>query len=750
MPTCIVDVRCLQDPLYRERGIGRHAAALLVAARASMPHYRIVGLTDPEMPALHPTVRAMVDDLRHTAYTGAMIDPCIFVQLSAMTHDPLFVARLLDHPDVLTAAVVYDFIPLDEPERYLPMAGNRLDYHVNLRWLARHDLFLPISADAANRLAALVGAPEQRIVVTGAPLAPGFESLPPGTPQHILVVGGGDARKNPECAIRAHARSAPLQAACIPLIVTGDYGAAWLQTQRDEISTLGGDPRLLQAPGHVHEAALHTLYADAWCVVVPSRAEGFSLPVIEAMAAGIPVLASGIPAHRELLDRGLFPPDDDAALGTLLETAMQSSWRADTLDRQAGIWPRFRAEAVAQRCWTAVSRLRPVVAPATCRGRPVVAFLTPLPPDRSGVADYSAATCEELGRRAELHVFTSTTGAERPPGAMSINPISALPLLASRFDRVVGALGNSVFHLDILKLLLRYGGATILHDGRLLDVYAGHVSMVKTVRMAEAELGRRVKPDEFRQWLLGEKTPAALILADVATLSEPLMMHSPAAIAEVGRRYGTAAVHLPFSVYRGIDEAALTPSARAESRHRLGVPDGDVLLASFGYVHPTKAPIDCIWALSLLRSWGVPAQLHFVGGPLMPTEPLFDLIEQLALAGSVHLSSDFVPESAYRDYLVGADIGIQLRPGGIGSVSGALSDCIAAGLRTVASAMLSDAVDAPDFVVAIPDNPSPVLIADAVMTLLDRPSTVGARRGYVAGHGFDNYVATLCQALGLP
>ena len=750
MRDCIVDLRCLQDPLYRGRGIGRHAVALLGTARTMMPDYRIIGLTDPELPELQATPRAMVDAVRHSAYTGAMFDPCLFVQFSAMTHDPLFVARLLDHPEVRSAAVVYDFIPLEEPERYLPLAGNRLDYHVGLRWLARHDLFLPISADAANRLAALVGARGQRIVVTGAPLAPSFESLLPGTPQHILVVGGGDARKNPECAVRAHARSAVLQAARIPLVITGQYDAAWLLTQRDEVAALGGDPRLLNAPGHVNEAALHALYADAWCVVVPSRAEGFSLPVIEAMAAGVPVLASDIPAHRELLDRGLFSPNDDAALGRLLETALQPSWRTAALGRQAVVWPEFRADDVARRFWAAVSRLQPKVAPARCRGRPVVAFLTPLPPDRSGVADYSAATCAELGRQVDLHVFTSTVAAELPAGVLSINSMSALPLLASRFDRVIGVLGNSVFHIDILKLLLRYGGAAILHDGRLLDVYAGHVSLTKTVQMAEAEIGRRVTPEELRLWLLGDKSTAALILADVATSAEPLMMHSPAAIAEVGRRYGTAAVHLPFSVYRGMDEAALTPTARAAARHRLGVPDGDVLLASFGYVHPTKAPIDCIWALSLLRSWGVPARLHFVGSPLMSTEPLLELIEELALGDLVHLSSDFVQEVSYRDYLAGADIGIQLRPGGIGSVSGALSDCIAAGLRTVASAMLSDAVDAPDFVVAIPDNPSPVLIADAVMTLLDRPSATDARRDYVAGHAFDTYVARLCQALRVP
>ena len=48
-------------------------------------------------------------------------------------------------------------------------------------------------------------------------------------------------------------------------------------------------------------------------------------------------------------------------------------------------------------------------APAVLRGyRPRVALLSPLPPDRSGVADYTAATCVELGRLVDLHVFTET------------------------------------------------------------------------------------------------------------------------------------------------------------------------------------------------------------------------------------------------------------------------------------------------------------------------------------------------------
>jgi len=749
MRTCLLDLRCLQDPPYRERGIGRHATSLLRYAREMMPGHRIVGLVDTDMPSLDGAVLAMIDDTRVSAYTGAMHEPCVFVQLSPMTHDPLFVARLLHHPAVLSAAVVYDFIPLNEPDRYLPDHGTRLDYRLNLRWLARHDLFLPISEDAAGGLRSLLDVPDQRIAVTGAPLAAAFETLDSGTPRHILVVGGSDARKNPECAIRAHARSAALQAAGIPVVITGDYSAEWLDEQRRVAVALGGNGDLVLTPGHVDEATLHTLYADAWCVVVPSRAEGFSLPVIEAMAAGIPVLASDIPAHRELLEDGLFDAADDQALDELLVATMNPDWRAKALVRQAHIWPRFRAKAVAERFWSAVARLRPGVAPAVCRGRPRLAFLTPLPPDRSGVADYSAATCAELGKHVELHVFTPTVGASRPNGAASVYPLSALPLLSTRYDRVVGVLGNSVFHLQILRLLLRHGGAAILHDGRMLDLYAGHMSLEKTVRMAEAELGRRLRPNELSLWLAGTLPPEVMILADIARASEPLMMHSPAAISEVGKRFGVQAVHLPFSVYRTMDENTLAPGQRAAARARLGVSDREVLIASFGYVHPTKGPIDCVWALSLLRSWGIEGQLHFVGAPLMAMDELVALVDELELGAFVKLSSDYVGEDTYRDYLAGSDIAIQLRPGGFGSVSGALADCISAGLRTVASATLAVAADAPAFVASIPDNPSPVLIAEAIAALLEQSCTAEARRAYVASHGFDTYSARLCEALAL-
>ncbi len=718
---------------------------------------QLIGLTDAAMPPLPDAVRGLLDGVRHTAYTGALVRPTCLVSLSPMTHDPLFVARLLHHPAVFSAAAVYDFIPLDEPDRYLPDPDARLEYHISLRWLARHDLFLPISKDAAGRLGALLGVRAREMAVTGAPLDPRFEATQPHERRHVLVIGGGDPRKNPEVAVRAHAQCSHMQVG-VRLMVTGGYSEAWVREQRRTAQALGGDAALIEAPGHVDDAALARLYAEALCVVSPSRAEGFSLPVVEAMAAGAPVLASRIPVHQELISDTalLFDAEDDAALAALLDRVADPAWREPVLAAQAQVWPAFRAAAVAGRFWDAVAAgVKQRAAPAVLRGaRPRVAMLTPLPPDRSGVADYSAAMCAELGRRVRLDLFSATADPPCPPGAQSVEFLSARPLLSSEYDRVVSVLGNSHYHVQILEHVLRYGGACIAHDGRMLDVYHAHVGQRHTERLAEQELGRPLWANEIWHWLAGDLPPGALILREIAEVAEPLMLHSRATVAEVQRRYGRTALHLPFSQYRAWAPGADGPHARRAARERmarLGAGPQQVVLATFGFVAPTKAPEDCIWALELLRGWGVDARLHFVGEPLMQTGPLERLCAELGVREHVWFADGFVDETTYRDHLLAADVGVQLRQTGAGSVSGALADCVGAGLRSVASTALADAIEAPGYVRRVPDNPSPVLLAEAVATLLDSPAaaTGPERLAYVGEHGFDRYAMRLCEALGL-
>jgi len=760
------DVRCLQDPAYAARGVGRHTANLLRHA----PLRPLIGLIDPALPPLDRSLAALFDTLRPNAQFRDMLGAACFVSASPMTHDPLFAARMLHDPRKLKAAVIYDFIPFEFPERYLAHPPARHAYITRLRWLARHDLFLPISQASADALRALLKVAEQNMAVTGAALAavfeaktappdPGPSSGPSSGPSlgasrgHVLVIGGDDPRKNVECAIRAHALCAALQAPRTPLIITGAYTPSGVQRLRDIAQSFGGRPHLVVTPGHVPEPELVSLYRNAICVIAPSRAEGFDLPVVEAMAAGAPVLASDIPAHRELVDDGAcrFGPDDYARLSGLIATlAASPQARARLIAEQAHVWPRYRAAAVAARFWSPIAeRLEIRSAPAVLRRRrPRLALLSPLPPDRSGVAEYTAATCAELGAVTELHLFSETVAPAPVPGAATVRPFSAFPAVSAGFDRVINVLGNNAsFHRKTFEQLLHYGGACIAHDSRMLGFYR-QLGMHRATAVASAELGRPVLPAEIDAWLADEAALPALHLGEIAAAADPLIVHAPLTARLIRERYHVEAALLPFCIYRPMTPA--TPAQREAARRRLGLPSGQLVIATFGAVHRTKAPADCIWALEILRGWGIDAALHFVGEHAEPHN-LDHTAADLGLSGHVRFLDRFVGEDLYRDYLIGADLGIQLRLTGFGSLSGALLDCIAAGLPSVANVSLAEGSDAPSYVRRVPDALSPLLVAEALADLLDegRAGIEPARQAFAEAHCFRVYAARLCEALGL-
>ena len=465
----------------------------------------------------------------------------------------------------------------------------------------------------------------------------------------------------------------------------------------------------------------------------------------------------------------LFDPDDDAALSAILSRAMQPEWRQAVVAQQGSVWPRFRTAEVARLFWSAMQDRADAMAghaasplpepdpagarPASFlqRRRPRVAMLSPVPPDRSGVADYTAACCEELGRRVDLHVFTETRDP-RPIANTTISPLSALPFLSSEFDRVIGVMGNSHFHRRIFELLMRYGGACICHDVRLAGFYGAFLGHPHALATASAELGRPVMRTELDGWLADESKLEATFLGEVAAVAEPLLLHSPPVARIVADRFGTTPVCLPFSIYRPWTAEELGPRSRQAARRRLGIPEGELLIATFGFISGNKGPQECIWALDALRGWHLPARLAFVGASLMDLASLLRLRTSLDLEEYVTFAGEFASEAVYRDYLLAADYAIQLRSYGMGGLSGALLDCIAAGVPSVANKDMADAMEAPGYVRRIPNYLAPLLVAEEIADMvakgrhLDRNSA--ERRVFEASHNFSAYAEQLCETLG--
>jgi glycosyltransferase involved in cell wall biosynthesis len=209
------------------------------------------------------------------------------------------------HPLVVTvhdvAAVRY---PNLHPTRHVRQQRTQL------RALDRAAAILTVSQATADDLVHFGVRPE-RIVV--APL--GLSSLPQAAATgltaerkrgYLLTVGESSPRKRYDVVLRALSRVDR----DLELVMAGPP-AADEERLRSLVGALGLGSRVRRL-GAVPDAALAGLYRDALALCFPSVAEGFGLPVLEAMAAGLPVVARDIPVARELAgDAAIYLAGDD-------------------------------------------------------------------------------------------------------------------------------------------------------------------------------------------------------------------------------------------------------------------------------------------------------------------------------------------------------------------------------------------------------------------------------------------------------
>lgn len=128
--------------------------------------------------------------------------------------------------------------------------------------------------------------------------------------QYVLAVGRLRSKKNLLALMDAH-RLAVLQGAASQLVLAGPPGD---DVERLLLMGRRAQPGSVLLPGFVPEALLPELYAGAAAVLVPSLIEGFGLTALEAMASGVPVLASAQGAVAESVgDAALRVDGRDAA-----------------------------------------------------------------------------------------------------------------------------------------------------------------------------------------------------------------------------------------------------------------------------------------------------------------------------------------------------------------------------------------------------------------------------------------------------
>lgn len=768
-PSIYVDARCLQDPQYQFRGVGHHVSSLLRnRVQTAAKSFRFVALADPDLPPMPDEYAQLFDEVGFCLNPSLPSRGSIFINPSPMTHDPRFGLRFIHHRNLLSAAIVHDFIPFDWPG-YLPEVSNRIDYLSKLANLKSLTIFLPNSKYTARRLIEMLGVNPEDVRVTGCSIRSAFfeyaRASNIATPSEIsspyfLTVGGGDRRKNTETAVRAVRNLNLLGEHQARLRVVGHYGLDYKADLERAAGGGNGNGFLEFWPG-VDDRTLVDLYSGAIASIAPSYIEGFSLPIVEAAVCRSPVIASSCAAHMELIDRpeALFTPDNaDELVQRLTRVLTDHSFRESLVHSQAPLAEKYHENAVGSRFWDFImerfERRFPAETPALRRrAKPKIAFLSPFPPDQSGVARFTELTLDAARKHFDIDLFTN---APRPlninHGVSDAGNISIHALLKGKYDSILSVMGNSQFHTPIFELFERYGGPCIMHDSRLTHTYFVRLGEERFLQFAGKILGRSVGIDEVRVWLQDKQLPS-LFIEPVIERASPLIVHTRPYQELLHQRYGVHAEVASFPPNLHFEEAELAEPHRAVIRDSLGIQPGSFAVSSFGFLTQSKGIFACIVALDLLRSWNIPAELFLVGDPLGLDAAVEHVASNFGVSSHVHLTKEFVPPERYREFMIASDAAIQLRTYGFGQPSAGLVDCISAGLPAVAGCSLADACDAPSYVGRIPDHISALLLAERLAEIWEkrqtRVETAEERALYCQQHSFEQYAERLVEILNL-
>lgn len=284
-----------------------------------------------------------------------------------------------------------------------------------------------------------------------------------------------------------------------------------------------------------------------------------------------------------------------------------------------------------------------------------VAFFSPLPPAKSGIADYSQALIASLERLVKLETFSSPEASFDP----------------TRFDIAVYQIGNNPFHEHAYRTALQHPGVVVLHEANLHHLIADITIKRNNWDAYLEEVQHDCGPAAFeyardfvRTLKKGPDYEGVPMMRRLLQTSRGAIAHSNCVVDEIRRSGFTGPA---ARIWHG---AWLVSGDRMAFRHRLGLDAMAPLVGIFGFLKPYKRIAESLRAFRRLIRVQPAAKMILVGEP-HPNFPLFDLIASLGLSAHVRVLG-FTPIEDFEGYLSACDIILNLRFPTVGESSGTL------------------------------------------------------------------------------
>lgn len=732
-----LDMQSRQTAGSRERGIGRYSLSLARAMlRLGRPHEFSILLNgvfdrsldlvmadfeveadDPRISVYqtlpHSTEWTAADSWRHKA--SELLRESF---LAAKGFDFVHCTSLFESPmddsstswgqvpnRALQGVTLYDLIPYVFQEIYLQEPAMRSYYLRKIQELRRADLLLAISDFSRHEAIERLGVDPRRVVNIAGAADTRFRvvQIAPtrreqllhrfGLGKFIMYTGGIDYRKNIERLIEAYAVLPERIIAAYQLVIVCSVQPGQREVLLRLASSHGLAADRVVMTGFVSDEDLVDFYNLCDLFVFPSWCEGFGLPALEAMQCGAPVLAAGTSSLPEVvgLTDALFDPysiqdmatkiihalEDEGFRRCLVEHGKQHV-RRFTWENSATIALDAMEEVHAQRV---ENRTASVNVPFGAKTRPRMAFVSPLPPSRSGISGYSAQLLPFLDAHYDITLICvgGEVSDDYLASSFPVRTPAWLAKNASQFERVIYQFGNSDHHSHMFDLLERVPGTVVLHDFWLSNV-------LEYIQLYENQpciwdqhlhyshgwpaLSRR--QGEGHDIPLVNEYPCNRKVIDSAV---GLIVHSQFSADLVADWYGpelldgVRLVNSQKAVVANVDKNA--------AKTRLGFPTDEALICSFGFIHSTKHSLrlaKSFLASSLYREGK--ARLVLVGQNA-DGEYGHDIAQVAAQSAGRISFTGFVSDADYSLYLHAADAAVQLRGMSRGETSAAALDCLA-------------------------------------------------------------------------
>ena len=479
----------------------------------------------------------------------------------------------------------------------------------------------------------------------------------------FLHVSTGFPRKGCDVLVRAFTRefsAADDVALVIKTLPQYDHPTARLVRRARWLRWRG--PEVVHVDEDMDAATLGRLYASASCLVHPARAEGFGLPIAEAMLAGIPVIASDYSGHTDFCtnETAILVPCrparsrspfivEDAEWGEPDELALRQALRHVFEHRHDPLIATRAARAAAHvRTFTWDRAARRAIAFMgaldDAASAPIRAGMLTTWRERCGIAEYSRQLIAAIDDPAISWTIVAPLRGDRTTRESALLPAEAEPpVIRCWRDDWPLDIGPAVAHARALDL-------GVVHVQAHLNTWTGSTAGPLTGLASE---GRRVFVTLHS--VRGSRPDETLVRA-LRTLDR-LFVHTD------GDRARLAAMGIDGNVTvlpQGYPPAPDDEPVEA-ARRRLGVV-GDPVIGTYGFLRPHKGVVELIRAIGRLRRRYPHASLLAVTA-LYPSDDSAEYLvrcrreaDRQGLADRCHFVTDFLDSAASLSALRACDV----------------------------------------------------------------------------------------------